>query len=426
VDLWNRTDCCQANLSNFDLLWSQDGLSWSSIYYPGQAPQRTTFAVNAQGRYVKVKLRGTNYLSPAEVQVWVCNPPATLTPTPVCPGAGTNLAAAANGGSIAAYSSNFGSPWDVTKLIDGTSTNGWSSGLGTATNEYVTVQLSGGSTYSINRVRINPASTQGDPPYYNMRDFQIRVSTTTTNTASFTTVFTGTVPQFDAYFEYTFPRVQAKYVMLYILNSYGSTDYVEAAEFEVYAACASTVTPTPTRTNTPTFTPTSPALLVGHVTWQGRPAQPNALQQLPITLTLRSASTEVNYSMQTTDVSGFFTVPVAGLANGSYTWRVKSGQVGATPFDYNPGYLAVSGTLTLTGASITTQEMGLQRSGDCNNDNLVSAPDFVLLKNAFGKSVGQPGYDNRADFTGDQLVTSGDFVQLKNNFGFSGAPPIRP
>src|SRR5207244_11268299 len=38
-----------------------------------------------------------------------------------------------------------------------------------------------------------------------------------------------------------------------------------------------------------------PAMVVGHVNWQGRPAQPNSLQQLPVSLTLRSGTTEVNY-----------------------------------------------------------------------------------------------------------------------------------
>ncbi|MFL5735056.1 MAG: dockerin type I domain-containing protein, partial [Chloroflexia bacterium] len=183
-------------------------------------------------------------------------------------------------------------------------------------------------------------------------------------------------------------------------------------------------TPTSTTTRTPTASAT--AVLVGHVTWQSRPAQPNALQQLPITITVKSGATEVNYPLQTTDASGFFTVPVTGLANGSYNWRVKSAQVGATPPDYNPGFLAVSGTLTLTGALITNVEMGLQRSGDVDNNNVVNAPDFAVLKGTFGKSIGQPGYDNRADFTGDTVVNSSDFTALKTNFGLGGAGPIGP
>ncbi|MFL5734299.1 MAG: dockerin type I domain-containing protein [Chloroflexia bacterium] len=81
----------------------------------------------------------------------------------------------------------------------------------------------------------------------------------------------------------------------------------------------------------------------------------------------------------------------------------------------------MTGTLTMSGAPATNVDMGLQRSGDCNNDNLVTAPDFILIKNAFGKASGQVGYDNRGDINGDQLLTSPDFIQLKNNFGFGGA-----
>jgi hypothetical protein len=174
-------------------------------------------------------------------------------------------------------------------------------------------------------------------------------------------------------------------------------------------------------------TPTAATNLVGHVTWQGRPAQPNALQQIPITLTLRSRAggPDIAYTGMTTDPNGFFTVTTSASA-GAYNWRVKSAQVGAGQQDYNPGWLAVTGTLTLVGAPVTNLEMGLQRAGDCNNDNLVNSQDFIILKIAFGRSAGQFGYDNRADFTGDQIIGSTDFVQLKNNFGFGGAPPIGP
>jgi hypothetical protein len=152
---------------------------------------------------------------------------------------------------------------------------------------------------------------------------------------------------------------------------------------------------------------------------------PSALQQLPVTLTLKSGATEVNYPVQTTDGNGYFTVTVAGMASGVYNWRVKSAQVGPTPPDYNPGWLAMTGTLTLTGIAITGVEMGLQRAGDCDNNNLVSSSDFIILKSAFGKAAGDPGYDNRADITGDRTVGSVDFTQLKGNFGLGGPPPIR-
>jgi hypothetical protein len=87
------------------------------------------------------------------------------------------------------------------------------------------------------------------------------------------------------------------------------------------------------------------------------------------------------------------------------------------------GFLAVTGTVTLTGIPTTPLEMGLVRSADCNNDNAVTAQDFNIFKLAFGKASGQPGYDNRADFTGEQIVNAIDFNLIKLNFGLSGAPP---
>src|SRR5262245_14715505 len=87
-------------------------------------------------------------------------------------------------------------------------------------------------------------------------------------------------------------------------------------------------------------------MLIGHVTWQGAPPPPNARQQQPITLTLSMDPVETDYLSQTTDVSGFFTVPVGGLPNGVYNWRVK-GPSGGPGGNASPGYLANVGTLTL-------------------------------------------------------------------------------
>ncbi len=123
--------------------------------------------------------------------------------------------------------------------------------------------------------------------------------------------------------------------------------------------------------------------------------------------------------MQTTDASGFFTVTTSGLPGGAYNWRVKCPN--ATPnINVTPGFLANSGVLTLSGAPITRLEVGSMRAGDANNDNIVSIQDFNLLKNTFGKTIGEPGYDARADFTGDRTVNIADFNLLRGNFGISG------
>ena len=183
-------------------------------------------------------------------------------------------------------------------------------------------------------------------------------------------------------------------------------------------------------------------MLVGHVTWQGPPAQPHPLQQLPITLTLKSGATQVEYTGLTTDPSGYFTVGLGTLPSGTYDWWVKG-----------PKYLANSGTTALnvttlnvercegvskgegcheynvqrsTFNALTTIEMGLMRAGDANDDNVVEVLDFSILKATFGRLHTDPGYDDRADFTGDLLVDTLDFSALKANFGVAGAPPLVP
>lgn len=155
-------------------------------------------------------------------------------------------------------------------------------------------------------------------------------------------------------------------------------------------------------------------VLVGHVVWQGRGIQPNDLQQLPLTLTLKSDDVEVDYSVTTTDAYGFFSQTV-NLPTGAYNWRIKS-----------PKYLASAGALQLDSGTLNTTEMGLQRVGDCNNDNLVTVLDLNIMKVSFGKSVGEPGYDDRADFTGDQIITVVDLNLMKINFGMDGSPPLGP
>lgn len=70
--------------------------------------------------------------------------------------------------------------------------------------------------------------------------------------------------------------------------------------------------------------------------------------------------------------------------------------------------------------------MGMMRAGDANDDNVISALDFDVLKPTFGRGIGDPAYDDRADFDGDNRVSVSDFNLLKINFGQSGAPPISP
>jgi len=70
VVLHNRTDCCGDRLSNFEVLLSNDNHSWwRAAAMAGTAATRSELLLDASARFVRVQLRGTNYLSLAEVEV---------------------------------------------------------------------------------------------------------------------------------------------------------------------------------------------------------------------------------------------------------------------------------------------------------------------------------------------------------------------
>ncbi len=180
---------------------------------------------------------------------------------------------------------------------------------------------------------------------------------------------------------------------------------------QIYTVGRSCGTATPTNTLTPTATPAG--IVNGHLTWQGI-TQPNARNQgLTATLTLCNGSVTAYTGTVTTDQSGNFTA-TTGLPNGNYTWHLKGRKS-----------LATSGTLTISGGS-TTQEFGTQEAGDSNDSNVVNAQDFTVVKNTFGKSLGQPGYDERGDFSNDNIVNATDFNLLRGNYGLGGAAVTCP
>jgi hypothetical protein len=179
-----------------------------------------------------------------------------------------------------------------------------------------------------------------------------------------------------------------------------------------------TVPPSPTITCTP-----APQPLVGHVTWQGAPPQPDPRQAQPITLTLKLVGVESNYTGLTTDANGNFTVSDWFSIPSGTQWRVKG-----------PKSLANSGVVSFDAPASplcvppppVNVEMGTMRMGDANNDNCVNVTDFSILRASFGKTVGDPGYDARGDFNNDNSVSVADFNLQKNNFGICGVPPINP
>ncbi|HZY58118.1 MAG TPA: discoidin domain-containing protein [Candidatus Binataceae bacterium] len=84
VVIWNRTDCCASRLSDYWVFLSDTPFSpsdtpatlqqragtWKSHQTAAPDPAATISAGGAKGRYLRVQLNGTDYLSLAEVQVF--------------------------------------------------------------------------------------------------------------------------------------------------------------------------------------------------------------------------------------------------------------------------------------------------------------------------------------------------------------------
>ena len=202
-------------------------------------------------------------------------------PQPATP-PGQNIALDANGGQVVAYSSQAAattsgrfrrnavsnqpqSRWDARFLNDGRLDFGWASAQGKTTNQWLKLGFKDSQTYLVDAVVIDPAATQGRPASEDLKDFEIRVSTTGLDDAAFTTVFTGTARQSATLQLFKFPQaVPARYVELYARDNYGSTDSVTVAEFLVVSITprkptSGKPTATPTATPTPIASPTATA-----------------------------------------------------------------------------------------------------------------------------------------------------------------------
>jgi allantoicase len=171
IRLWNRTDCCGDRLSNFYVLVSdqpfastdlnttlmQSGVS--SYYTAGQAGTMTAITVGRTGRYVRVQLSGTNFLSLAEVEI---------------SGSGQLNVAQSTSGAHATASSTFSASYPASSVIDGDRTGrnfgnggGWNDATeGQFGSDWLQVNFAG--THSINEIdvftlRDNFASQTGQP-----------------------------------------------------------------------------------------------------------------------------------------------------------------------------------------------------------------------------------------------------------------------
>jgi hypothetical protein len=145
------------------------------------------------------------------------------------------------------------------------------------------------------------------------------------------------------------------------------------------------------------------------LTQQGRGTPPSAAQVTSVLVEVRTRPGGVLVNSCTGNSTNDSLYTVAGIDPGTYSVRIK-GQ----------SSLAVVHTVTIT-AGTTTLTTSLLREGDADNSNVVNIADFSILAAAFGKALGQAGYDVRADFNRDGVVNITDFALLAGNFGQVGA-----
>ncbi|MEM6965279.1 MAG: acetylxylan esterase [Bacteroidota bacterium] len=84
IKIWNRSDCCQNALSDYQILVSENPFNSTelssamnqagvqSFYQANQAGTPTSVNINATGRYVRIQLEGQGFLALAEVEVLGC------------------------------------------------------------------------------------------------------------------------------------------------------------------------------------------------------------------------------------------------------------------------------------------------------------------------------------------------------------------
>ncbi len=158
-----------------------------------------------------------------------------------------------------------------------------------------------------------------------------------------------------------------------------------------------------------------PAVIQGRVVLQGRPAPPDALWEVPLTVELRDPATDATLQIFAphTDDQGRF--EIGGVTPGTYDLRVKGMHTLANRWS----------ELTLA-VGDNAVDLGELLEGDADNDNDVDASDASLVNLAFGTAPGDANWDPRADFNEDEVVDGVDMGLLGASFGRVGDVEVGP
>ncbi|NJN66817.1 MAG: PKD domain-containing protein, partial [Chloroflexaceae bacterium] len=129
---------------------------------------------------------------------------------------------------VTGVSSQYNASYRAENALDGNDTTTWISAYGQTTDQWMKIQVSGGTVAPISRVRLRSYATN-----VAVRDMEVRVSATTDDAAAFAPVLTVTAENTSNLQEFTFAPIAARYVQFVVRNVYGASPYVAVRAFEV-------------------------------------------------------------------------------------------------------------------------------------------------------------------------------------------------
>jgi hypothetical protein len=155
---------------------------------------------------------------------------------------------------------------------------------------------------------------------------------------------------------------------------------------------------------------TGDAILNGTADLLRKEAAPDPTWETPLVVEgyLVNTSTEIWERNAVTDDTGDFVV--TGLTPGPCDICVKN---------WTTLSKKVSGVVLISGVPVDV-DFGSLSEGDVNDDDKCNILDLSALGGSFGKSLGDPGYNEHADFNRDDKVNILDLSTLGGNFGSSG------
>ena len=132
-------------------------------------------------------------------------------------------------GGVVEVSSTFGGGYEAERLLDGDLTTGWSS-RGDDEAPYLIFEVGGGRPVMLDGVVLDGFSSSPGYASDSLQVFEVGVALSVAPLESFTTVLQAASPLENALRTYTFPPVEARYVLLRPLTNYGG-NYYQATEF---------------------------------------------------------------------------------------------------------------------------------------------------------------------------------------------------